>query len=112
MRKAAGPGIVRSRPSTAASASLPLLASPNLGEAKIELTQLAQELDAITLAKVAEPDYEALEHEREHQDAAAAAGAVKRETEQERAARQRILEDLKQRLQNVRQMLGLASVQA
>ena len=92
------------------SSSLPLLASARLEEAKVELRQLAKELDALTLAKLAEPDYEAMEHEREHQDDAGV--AVTRETDQQRAAREQILPDLRQRLEGIRSMLGLGPLQA
>ncbi|SPO28232.1 uncharacterized protein UTRI_04631_B [Ustilago trichophora] len=97
VRKVAG----RSRASPAAGASgasaLPLLANPKLEEAKVELRALARQLDHVTLAQLAEPDYDAMEHEREHQDASEE--AVKRETEEEKANREKILSDLKQRLQ-------------
>ena len=92
------------------SSSLPLLASARLEEAKVELRSLAKELDALTLAKLAEPDYEAMEHEREHQDDAGV--AVTRETDQQRAAREQILPDLRQRLEGIRSMLGLGPLQA
>lgn len=52
--------------SAGANATLPLLAHPKLDEAKAELRSLAKDLDAVTLDKVAEPDYEALQHEQEH----------------------------------------------
>uniref|UniRef100_V5GLQ3 Protein YAE1 n=1 Tax=Kalmanozyma brasiliensis (strain GHG001) TaxID=1365824 RepID=V5GLQ3_KALBG len=80
------------------SSSLPLLASPRLEEAKEELRQLAKELDTVTLGTLAEPDYEAMEHEREHQEGADK--EVARETEQEKLAREQILESLQQRLRS------------
>ncbi|SPO28753.1 uncharacterized protein UTRI_04631 [Ustilago trichophora] len=97
MRKVIG----RSRASPAAGASgtstLPLLANPRVEQAKVELRELAKQLDQVTLAHLAEPDYDAMEHEQEHQDANEA--VIKRETEEEKAYRERILSDLKQRLQ-------------
>lgn len=84
---------------------MPLLSSSRLEEAREELGRLARDLDAVTLAKVAEPDYEAMEHEREHQEAGS--GEVKRETEEERVAREQVLDGLEQRLSDVRGMLGL-----
>lgn len=91
------------------ASALPLLASPRLEEAREELRQLAGELDAVTLGRLAEQDYEAMEHEREHQDGVPT--EVTRETEQERRAREQILEGLQQRLRSVREMLGLKASQ-
>ena len=105
-------GAARSRGAAATPASgLPLLAQPGLQQAKVELRRLAKDLDEIRLNKLAEPDYEAMEHEAEHQDGAASVD-VKRETQQEKLERERILDGLKKRLQVIRQMLGLRTMDA
>lgn len=76
----------------------------------MELRALAKVMDEVTLAKLAEPDYEALEHER--QDLGEDDGnAVQRETVEEKRAREAILENLTQRLQQIRQMVGLRALQ-
>ncbi|CBQ68287.1 conserved hypothetical protein [Sporisorium reilianum SRZ2] len=80
----------------ASTSSLPILANPRLEQAKVELSQLAIELDAVTLDRLAEKDYEAMEHEAEHQEGAAV--EVTRETHAERAEREQVLEGFKQRV--------------
>lgn len=89
------------------STTLPLLANPKVEEAEKMLRKIAAELDRLKLADVAEPDYEAMEHEREHEGAE---GEVRRETEEEKEQRGRIVEGLKERLGVVREVLGLRPV--
>ena len=106
IRKVAGTHRARSAPAS----SLPLLSHPSLEEARRELEILAKELDALTLARLAEPDYEAMEHELEHQDESPqddGGSKVKQETEEEKKAREAVLNHLKQRVRHVREMLGL-----
>ncbi|KAJ1024399.1 hypothetical protein NDA18_004566 [Ustilago nuda] len=81
---------------------LPLLKHPQLEQARRELEELAKELDAVTLEKIAEPDYEALEHEREHAaedggDGGGEGEGVKRQTEEERRERVAVLQRLEER---------------
>lgn len=92
----------------AGAGTLPLLASPRLEQARLDLRGLAKELDAVTLDTLAEPDWEAIEHESEHQDGGV---EVTRETQHERAERELLLQHLNQRLQSIRQMLGLRPLQ-
>ena len=101
-----GAGVSRNR-GTGSTTSLPILGKERVEEAKDELKQLAKELDGITLAKLAEPDYEVLEHEMEHSDESAVEIGIKRETEGEKKEREQILRNLKERLQAVREVLGL-----
>nr|CDI54423.1 conserved hypothetical protein [Melanopsichium pennsylvanicum 4] len=112
-----GAALSRNRPTVSSAAgagsasSLALLQSPRLEEAKVELRELAEHLDTLTLAKLADPDYEAMEHELEHQDGADRS-SVKRETEAEKSARQEIMKDLERRLQangNSRRTLSQSS---
>lgn len=72
----------------------------------MKLRELAKEIDALALAALAEPDYEALQHEREHNEGADMAD-VRRETTEEKQEREAVLLRLAQRLSSVRQMLGL-----
>lgn len=74
------------------------------------LRRLARELDQVSLATLAEPDYEAMEHEKEHQDGGDA-GHVRRETTEEKMDREQILDTFRQRLQTVRDMLDLGPIQ-
>lgn len=85
-----------------------------MDKAREELARLAKELDQVSLEKLAEPDYEALEHQVEHaaEDGAEAGKRVKRETEQEKQGREAVLEGLKERVRGVRELLGLASPSA
>ncbi|KAJ1043128.1 hypothetical protein NDA10_007571 [Ustilago hordei] len=88
---------------------LPLLKHPQLEQARRELEELAKELDGVTLEKIAEPDYEALEHEREHaaEDGGGGGGeAVKRQTEEERRERVAVLQRLEERVHQVRPING------
>lgn len=96
--------------SGATAASLPLLVNPRLQEATLQLKQLANELDAVKLADLAEPDHEAIEHERLHQDGAQI-GEMTSETERDQLHRKNLLRGLEQRLLSVREMLGLGPVQ-
>ncbi|SOV06757.1 uncharacterized protein UDID_05619 [Ustilago sp. UG-2017a] len=92
-----------------AGSALPLLKHPQLEQARPELEELAKELDGVTLGKIAEPDYEALEHEREHaaQDGGGGGGeGVKRQTEEERRERVAVLQRLEERVHQVRPMNG------
>ncbi|SAM84378.1 uncharacterized protein UBRO_05619-A [Ustilago bromivora] len=92
-----------------AGSVLPLLKHPQLEQARRELEELAKELDGVTLGKIAEPDYEALEHEREHaaQDGGGGGGeGVKRQTEEERRERVAVLQRLEERVHQVRPMNG------
>ena len=82
----------------------PFLSNPALPSAREQLVQLQNELYRLGLDQLAEPDYEALEHEREHADQA---GPLSRETDDEVRSREQILPALQQRLQNVYDMLGI-----
>ncbi|PWY99655.1 hypothetical protein BCV70DRAFT_200577 [Testicularia cyperi] len=90
--------------------SLPLRSHPRLSEAQEQIRAIATDLDAVTLAQIAPPDYEAIEHEMEHQaeQAHAQPSTLVRETAVQLAARERIVVDLRYRTQRVYETLGLA----
>lgn len=67
---------------------------------------LASDLHAVTLAQLAPPDYDALEHELEHQSDHPA--SVARESDAQVAARRALLPDLERRTRDVCHMLDIA----
>ncbi|KAJ9473848.1 NADH:ubiquinone reductase (non-electrogenic) [Pseudozyma hubeiensis] len=75
-------------------ANLPGLSEERAEEARLELKGLAESLDAVRLEDLAEPDYEAMEHEREHQDG----GEVRRETSEEKMQRKNRLVGITERV--------------
>ncbi|PWN47662.1 hypothetical protein IE53DRAFT_390203 [Violaceomyces palustris] len=123
-RARGAPGRGRNLTPEGARVEIPRGAPPNpasLRDALSELRRLEEDLDKVELKDVAPPDYEALEHDREHAVEAGALnllsgkffnpdGTVRRETFQEEERRQGIIPGFRTRLAEIRSMLSLTGV--